>query len=293
MPDVQNVSRRGGAYWWCRTLTWWDGNARPITLSLSLGTKNLGVARHRAAAMTAQVYEVIWSAFARTGVVAGMPSMAYADEHFGELTDEQRVAARWLIGSMDLRASLLRETAQRLEALGIACDPTNMALAMRLMLDARSQAVRELRLGIDTGSGAAVPAMSSERQPAPIIADHDGIRPVALDASRIPEKWRDVGPIKAAELRIESNPAMLQHRKDGKRAATQVGEQTLRQIRWAAVLLPKSMNSAGSVAGIRPFWTCTYEDIVKLDSWFGQLPITCGKSPRDREPETTLQAIRE
>lgn len=54
--------------------------------------------------------------------------------------------------------------------------------------------------------------------------------------SRIPEKWRDASPVKAAELLIASNPAMLQHRKDGKRAATQVGEQTLRQIRWAAVL---------------------------------------------------------
>lgn len=54
MPDVQNVFCRGGAYWWRRTLHWLDRNARPITLALSLGTKDLGVARHRAAAMTAQ-----------------------------------------------------------------------------------------------------------------------------------------------------------------------------------------------------------------------------------------------
>lgn len=84
---------------------------------------------------------------------------------------------------------------------------------------------------------------------------------------------------------------MLEHRRDGKRAATQVGEQTLRQIRWAAVLLQKSMNPEGPSAGIRPFWTCTFNDIVALDRWFDQLPVTCGKSPRDREPDTSLQAI--
>lgn len=54
MPDVQNVFRRGGAYWWRRTLRWLDGNTQAVTLTFSLGTKDLGVARHRAAAMTAQ-----------------------------------------------------------------------------------------------------------------------------------------------------------------------------------------------------------------------------------------------
>jgi hypothetical protein len=83
--------------------------------------------------------------------------------------------------------------------------------------------------------------------------------------------------MEAAELLIASNPAMLEHRKDGKRAATQVGEETLRQIRWAALLLQKSMNPDGPSAGTRPFWTCTFEDIVTLDSWFDKLPITCGQ----------------
>ena len=240
-----------------------------------------------------QVYEVIWGAFAKTGVVNGVPSIAYADEHFGDLTNEQRAAARRLVGSVDVRASLLRETAQRLESLGIAPNPTNMALAMRLMLDARSQAARELRLGIDSVSGVAAPAISKERPPAPVVPEHHGVRPIHADGTRIPEKWRHASPVEAAELLIASNPAMLEHRKEGKRAATQVGEQTLRQIRWAAVLLQKSMNPEGPTAGVRPFWTCTFEDIVTLDSWFDKLPVTCGKSPRDRQPDTTLQAIRE
>lgn len=352
MPDVQNVFRRGAAYWWRRTLTWWDAKPRSITLSLSLRTKDLGVACHRAAAMTAQsevvrmslyervardgltaeqrdavfrsemrayrdglehlsaewhfrpewaavtnrdadlqVYEAIWGAFAKTGVVVGVPSSAYSDAHFGELTDEQRAAALRLVGSVNLQDTLARETTQRLQALGIVPNPTNMALAVQLILHARSQAARELRLGIDSVSEVTVPATPVDLQPGRIIDDHRGVGPASIDSGRIPEKWRNASPVEAAELLIASTPAMLKHRKHGKRAAKQVGEQTLRQIRWAAALLQKSMNPAGPTAGIRPFWTCTYEDIVTLDSWFDNLPVTCGKSPRDRQPETTLQDI--
>lgn len=186
-----------------------------------------------------------------------------------------------------MRDSLVRETAQRLEALGIATGQTNMALATRLMLDARCQAARELRLGIDTIGEVTVPAISGERAPAPIITDHYAVGRAPIDASRIPEKWRNASPVEAAEMLIASNPAMLEHKKEGKRAATHVGEQTLRQIRWAAVLLQNSMNPEGPAAGIRPFWTCTYDDIVSLDRWFDQLPVTCGKSPRDRDADTT------
>jgi hypothetical protein len=82
-----------------------------------------------------RVYEAIWSAFANTGVVDGTPSLAYAEEHFGDLTEEQRTAAKHLVGSVEMRHILSRETAQRLEALGIDPNPTNMALAVRIVLD--------------------------------------------------------------------------------------------------------------------------------------------------------------
>ena len=68
------------------------------------------------------------------------------------------------------------------------------------------------------------------------ITDQGPVQTGAVDASRIPQKWRTASPVEAAELLIASNPAMFEHRKEGKRAATQVGEQTLRQIRWAACL---------------------------------------------------------
>ena len=353
MPDVQNVFRRGGAYWWRRTLSWLDGNSRPITIALSLGTKDLAVARHRAAAMTAQsevvrmglyervaregltaelrdavlrsemrayrdalehltaawqfdpklakitdvdtdlqIYEAIWTAFAKTGVIDGKPSVAYFSEHLAGLSDDQQVAVRGLLDSLNMRESLSRETAQRLEGLGIEPNPTNMALGVRIMLDARARATRELRRGIDSIGNATV-ALPPENQARAPIVSMPRTSQTPVDAIQIPEKWRTATPVEAAELLIASSPAMLEHRKEGKRAATQVGEQTLRQIRWAAVLLQKSMNPEGPSGGIRPFWTCTFDDIVTLDGWFDRLPVACGKSPTDRQPDTTLQAIRD
>jgi integrase len=237
-----------------------------------------------------QIYEAIWSAFARTGVIEGKPSVAYFDQHLADLSADQQVAVRGLLGALNMRESLTAETAQRLEALRIEPNPTNMALGVRIMLDARAQAARELRLGVDSIGRASI-ALPPEHRPHAIEVAAPRILPALIGTSQIPEKWRTATPVEAAELLIASNPAMLEHRKEGKRAAAQVGEQTLRQIRWAAVLLQKSMNPEGPAAGIRPFWTCTFEDIVTLDGWFDRLPVTCGKSPRDREPDTSLQAI--
>lgn len=352
MPDVQNVFRRGGAYWWRRTLRWADRNARPITLAMSLGTKDLGVARRKAAAMTAQsevlrmslyervardgltreqreavfrtemrayrdalehltaswqlepawarvtdidadigIYEAIWGAFAKAGVVDGAPSRSFVDEHLGSLSDEQRAAARQLLASMRLRESVTRETARRLESLDIEPNPTNMALGVRLVLDARAQAAHEMRHGTDTSVDYPLPSQVLTSHNVASAPPPPTAAPVQASAPEVPEKWRTLTPVEAAELLIASNPAMFEHRGTGKRAAAQVGEQTLRQIRWAATLLQKSMNPDGDSSGVRPFWTCTFDDIVELDRWFDKLPVTCGKSPFDRQPNTTLQEI--
>ena len=65
MPIVQNVFRRGAAYWWRRTLTWARGHGHPITLCLSLKTKDFAVARRRAVALTARSEEVRMSLYER------------------------------------------------------------------------------------------------------------------------------------------------------------------------------------------------------------------------------------
>lgn len=126
----------------------------------------------------------------------------------------------------------------------------------------------------------AVPAPSVKVEPA-----NDRFAAAPPTNASIPSDWLTVTATEAAERFIADTPKMFKHRKDGKRKEEQVGEQTLRQIRWAAVLLERSM-------GGRPLWTLTFDDLKTLDAWFDRLPITCGKAPWHRNPETTLEAIR-
>lgn len=65
MPAVPNTLRRDGVYWWRRTLCLARCDQRPITLSLSLLTKELSIARGRAAAMTAHSEKVRMSLYKR------------------------------------------------------------------------------------------------------------------------------------------------------------------------------------------------------------------------------------
>lgn len=108
------------------------------------------------------------------------------------------------------------------------------------------------------------------------------LEPAVANEQAIPDSWRSCTPIQAAERLIADTPRMFEHRQGGKRAREQVGEQTLRQIRWAATLLEKSL-PAGT-----PLWKVTKQDITRLDAYFDQLPIAFGKSPADRDPSTTL-----
>jgi integrase len=127
-----------------------------------------------------------------------------------------------------------------------------------------------------------VPAISAP-QPglavAPTSAD-----PEARTLNQIPDEWSNVTATEAAERLIRDDPKFSPHRREGKRARSTVGEQTLRQIRWAAVLIERSM-------GGRPFHTLCNDDLRVLDEWFERLPVQCGKAPWHREVDTTLEAI--
>jgi integrase len=136
----------------------------------------------------------------------------------------------------------------------------------------RQMAARSFPMG-------AVPAQNGV-----VEAANDRLASLAPTEAAVPTDWRHVTATEAAERFIAATPKMFEHRKTGKRKEEQVGEQTLRQIRWAAVLLERSMAS-------RPLWTLTFEDLKLLDQWFDRLPITCGKAPWHRSPETTLEAI--
>ncbi len=103
-------------------------------------------------------------------------------------------------------------------------------------------------------------------------------------APPIPADWRDATATEAANRLIAHRPALFDHRRTGKRQIAAVDEQTLRQIRWAASLLERSM------AG-RPLWTLRDDDLKTLDQWFDRLPVTTGKAPWHRDPATTLESI--
>ena len=244
------------------------------------------------------ILDALWSAFAKTGVVDGPPEAAYFAEHCPEFDDDHRSAVRRLLSATSIRASLESETTARLGGLDITTSPIIIATASQLVLQARAQAVHDHHVGApliedvtvlqhkcETPTAATPTVVAAVSKPTLLLAKPDD--------SHIPEDWRSLTFAQLAERYITQTPGMFAHRLEGKRATVQVGEETLRQIRWAAKLLDKSMNPPGSDQPMRPFWACTFEDIKTLDKWFDQLPVTCGKSPFDRLPTTTLDEICE
>jgi integrase len=99
----------------------------------------------------------------------------------------------------------------------------------------------------------------------------------------VPADWLHLTPVEAAERMIAETPSLLDHRRDGKRAKESVGEQTLRQIRWAAALLQKSLPPG------MPLWRITKADILRLDEKFDQLSTRYGKAPADRDLNQRLE----
>jgi len=65
MPTIPNTFRRGASIWWRRTMRLAGPVNAPITLSLSLLTKELGIARGRSVAMTAHSEKVRMSLYQR------------------------------------------------------------------------------------------------------------------------------------------------------------------------------------------------------------------------------------
>ena len=360
MPTVPNTFRRGASIWWRRTMRLAGPVNAPITLSLSLLTKELSIARGRSAAMTAhsekvrmslyrriaqeglafeqqkqlfgdemrnyrdalehevarwqadpqlrdisdpardlQMFETLWSAFARTGVVED-PSWNYAEAFFLGLDEEEQSRLRFLVkGTPGFAAGIRTEAADALGRVGLASNDTNMPLAIKLLIEARAFAAHACRTGMLPEAIAdalatlpaagtpvsAPPSMPFQARPVAPIKPVPFGSALTLQEDQVPEPWRHLTPTQVADRFIADTPKMFEHRQGGKRAAVQTGEQTLRQIRWAALLLEKSL------APGTPYWRVTFEDVKTFDAWLDRLPVTCGKSPWDRAPATTLAQI--
>ncbi len=111
--------------------------------------------------------------------------------------------------------------------------------------------------------------------------------PTSVEVNRsedIPvDLWSMLTPLEVAEKMIASNSLPLEHRVGGKRARQQTDEHTLRQIRWAAKLLEKSLPEGTPLSRI------TQADLENLDRCFEKISVHYGKSPIDREISDTLE----
>lgn len=107
------------------------------------------------------------------------------------------------------------------------------------------------------------------------------------------ENWATMIPTEVAErfIRHKYQDPELEHRKGGRREAREIDEHTLRQVRWAANLIEKSMRDAEN--NPRALSTMTKPDLIALDEAFERIPVSTGKSPWDRDPGTTLGMITE
>jgi integrase len=202
----------------------------------------------------------------------------------------QRIAdLRSIIAMREERGvSLIRpdEVDRHLAAAGFAVDD-RLRWMLELALypayrDVYAAAEAQLRSAATSGTAPGNSAMPAPAQPSP--SPVAGVYPAPVGvASAVPEDWLHCTPVEAAERMIATTPRLLEHRKGGKREKDSVGEQTLRQIRWAAVLLQKSLPPG------TPMWRVTKADIVKLDKWFDRLSVNYGKAAGDHNLGQSLE----
>lgn len=95
---------------------------------------------------------------------------------------------------------------------------------------ADAQSEPERRSGEHESVAAPTPAVVAA---APVVVTPT----VTTTTPDIPAEWLTCTPIQAAERMIAEAPRLLERRRGGKRAKDAVGEQTPRQIMWAATLL--------------------------------------------------------
>ena len=344
MPLPSNVYRRGAVYWWRRTLRLAKSEAHHKTLGLSLLTRDLRIARGRAAAMTArsetvrmslydriaqgglssqeqyrifmgemtiyrnalvhevarwqgdpalrdisdpgrdlQAFETLWRSFAKSGLVEA-PSRAYAEQNFVELDEEEQGRLCDLLAATPgFAAAFDAETKAALMRAGVAPTSTNLMLGGKLVMLARMTGAWACRNGLEFTAApeAGEAPVPGSVEPLPVEASIGAAAVPAAD--RVPAEWADLTPTQVAERMIAETPRMFEHRQGGKRGSEQTGEQTLRQIRWAARLLELSTPIG------QPLWQLSRDDLTRLDRWFDRLPISFGKSPADRDARATLE----
>lgn len=249
-----------------------------------------------------QTFETLWRAFSATGVV-DRPSTHYARTHFLGLDEDEQNNLRLLLNDTpNFTANFQAEVTQALDRVGIPMTQTNLPLAMKIILEARTAAAHACRVGLvpndfedraaetQSGSTASVPALGSVKSgtvfDSTVPVPQSQISGLRL-SEMVPDPWLSMTPIEVAERFIAETPKMFEHRQSGKRASEQTGEQTLRQIRWAAKLFQCTLPEG------KPMWKVSADDLKNFDKWLDRLPVTFGKSSKDRIGSIDLEIVEQ
>lgn len=242
------------------------------------------------------MFQSLWKGIADEGL--GVPrDWDFVEKHFPEFDRDMQCRARDLLREHRDLPESLRLTAQaRLEQAGAAANAVSIPVAVDVIARARAKAARRVKENADFDDLANLSSLATSfvnavapRVAAPSSANSNLNAP-ALPVSYLTDeqkRYAEMTPTQFAEEFIKEKFGGLEQRKGSKRQREIVQDSTLRDIRWVAVLLEKAM-PVGT-----PFSEVTIEHVIELDRWFDLLPTTIGKSPKDRDPETTFEMIRD
>ena len=242
------------------------------------------------------MFQSLWKGIADEGL--GVPrDWDFVEKHFAEFDHEMQCRVRDLLRDHRDLPESLRLTAQaRLEQAGAASNAVSIPVAVDVIARARAEAVRRVKENSDFDDLANLASLATSfvnavtpRATTPSNAN-SYLNVPSLPVSNLTEeqqRYAAMTPTQFAEEFIKEKFGGLEQRKGSKRQREIVQDSTLRDIRWVAVLLEKAM-PVGT-----PFSEVTIEHVIELDRWFDLLPTTIGKSPKDREPETTFEMIRD
>lgn len=242
------------------------------------------------------MFQALWKGIADEGI--GVPrDWDFVEKHFANFDHEMQCRVRDLLRQhRDLPGSLRLAAQERLEQAGAASNAVSIPVAVDVIARARAEAARRVKENADFDDLANVASLANSfvhavtpREAYPSSAK-SSLNVPALPFSPLTEeqqRYAAMTPSQFAEEFIKDKFGGLEQRKGTKRQREIVQDSTLRDIRWMAVLLEKAM-PVGT-----PFSEVTIEHVIELDRWFDLLPTTIGKSPKDRDPETTFEMIRE
>lgn len=242
------------------------------------------------------MFQALWKGIADEGI--GVPrDWDFVEKHFANFDHEMQCRVRDLLRQhRDLPGSLRQAAQERLEQAGAASNVVSIPVAVDVIARARAEAARRVKENSDFDDLANVASLASSfvhaftRREAGPYSAKSNLNPPALPFSPLTaeqQRYAAMTPTQFAEEFIKEKFGGLEQRKGSKRQREIVQDSTLRDIRWMAVLLEKVM-PVGT-----PFSEVTIEHVIELDRWFDLLPTTIGKSPKDRDPQTTFEIIRE